>query len=262
MSRKSPQNPPPKRARSFAEIKDVMAFHRRHQEVAKVVSPHKKATATAMTSSVSVKKNQAHHKPTHAPGKPEIDFVKTMRDNHVIPLPTSQRHRVSLRLRQTPPIPRQRLADEREVLRLAKFGEESVSFAADEFVARKLTNADYDLGQEWDDDQTYLRHGVSPDALRKLRRGFWAIQSEIDLHGLNTHEAHDAVLDFLIEARQRGLRCVRIVHGKGLSSPNKLPILKGKVRRWLATWNDVLAYCEPHTFGGGGGAVLVLLRGR
>ena len=61
---------------------------------------------------------------------------------------------------------------------------------------------------------------------------------------------------------QRGCRCVRVIHGKGLTSPNKEPVLKGKVRRWLAHWDDVLAYCEAPRHAGGGGAVLILLRGR
>ena len=58
------------------------------------------------------------------------------------------------------------------------------------------------------------------------------------------------------------MRCVRVIHGKGLTSPNREPILKGKVRRWLARWDDVLAYCEAPRHAGGGGAVIVLLRGR
>jgi len=97
--------------------------------------------------------------------------------------------------------------------------------------------------------------------LSKLRRGRWSVQAELDLHGLNTEESRDALADFLLEARTRGLRCVRVIHGKGLSSPNKEPVLKGKVRKWLAHWDDVLAYCEAPPHSGGGGAVLILLRG-
>ena len=79
---------------------------------------------------------------------------------------------------------------------------------------------------------------------------------------MTSDEAHDALADFLARsARQRGLRCVRVIHGKGLTSPNKEPVLKGKVRRWLAHWDDVLAYCEAPQHAGGGGAVLILLRG-
>ncbi|MEP6679286.1 MAG: Smr/MutS family protein, partial [Betaproteobacteria bacterium] len=75
-------------------------------------------------------------------------------------------------------------------------------------------------------------------------------------------EAHDALADLLVEARARGLRCVRVIHGKGLRSPNREPVLKGKVRRWLAQWDDVLAYCEAPRHAGGAGAVIVLLTGK
>jgi hypothetical protein len=74
-------------------------------------------------------------------------------------------------------------------------------------------------------------------------------------------EARDTLADFLLDARARGARCVRVIHGKGLTSPGKEPVLKGKVRRWLAHWDDVLAYSEAPRHAGGGGAVLVLLRG-
>ena len=88
------------------------------------------------------------------------------------------------------------------------------------------------------------------------------MRAELDLHRLTTEGARDALADFLFEARQRGDRCVRVIHGKGLTSPNREPVLKGKVRKWLAHWDDVLAYCEAPRHAGGGGAVLVLLRGR
>ncbi len=88
------------------------------------------------------------------------------------------------------------------------------------------------------------------------------MQGEIDLHGHTTDEAHDALADFLDDARQHGYRCVRVIHGKGLTSPNREPVLKGKVRAWLSHWDDVLAYCEAPPHAGGGGAVLILLRGR
>ena len=67
-----------------------------------------------------------------------------------------------------------------------------------------------------------------------LRRGHWSVQGELDLHRLTSVEARDALADFLFDARGRGLRCVRVIHGKGLSSPNREPVLKSKVRRWLS----------------------------
>ncbi|MDR0771194.1 MAG: Smr/MutS family protein [Burkholderiales bacterium] len=177
----------------------------------------------------------------------DIDFQRKMRDDDVTPLPPSPR--AVIEIPRPVPVPKQRLRDETEVLALAKYGE----------TPSPMT---WDIGQELEEDQTFLRIGLSPDVLRKLRRGQWAIQRELDLHGMVVDEAHDALVDFLVEARSRGLRCVRIIHGKGLTSPGKTPVLKGKVRRWLALWDDVLAYCEPAHHAGGGGAVVVLLRGR
>jgi DNA-nicking Smr family endonuclease len=88
------------------------------------------------------------------------------------------------------------------------------------------------------------------------------VQGEIDLHGKTTEQARDSLADFLLDARARGRRCIRVIHGKGLTSPNREPVLKGKVRRWLAQWDDVLAYCEAPRHAGGAGAVMVLLKGR
>jgi len=116
------------------------------------------------------------------------------------------------------------------------------------------------VGQELEAEQTFLRKGLGTDVLERLRRGHWSVQGEIDLHRLNRDEARDALADFLLEARGNGWRCVRVVHGKGLGSPNREPVLKNKVRRWLAQRDDVLAYCEAPRHAGGGGAVLVLLK--
>ncbi|HYQ98495.1 MAG TPA: Smr/MutS family protein [Casimicrobiaceae bacterium] len=146
------------------------------------------------------------------------------------------------------PIARQRIADEADALAASKFGAEPAPDA-------------WDVGQEHEAGQTYVRRGLGTDVLARLRRGHWAVQGEIDLHGHTTDEAHDALADFLDDARAHGYRCVRVVHGKGLTSPNKEPVLKGKVRKWLSHWDDVLAYCEAPRHAGGGGAVLVLLRG-
>ena len=149
------------------------------------------------------------------------------------------------------PLPqaRLRMEDERAALELSKYGAEPAPHS-------------WDIGQEIDVEQTFLRRGLGRDILVKLRRGHWVVQAVIDLHGMTTTEAHDALGDFLLDARNRGFRCVRVIHGKGLTSPNREPVLKGKARRWLAQWDDVLAYCEAARHAGGGGAVVVLLRGR
>jgi hypothetical protein len=86
------------------------------------------------------------------------------------------------------------------------------------------------------------------------------VQAHLDLHGLNRWQAALAVVEFLREARRRHVRCLRIVHGKGLGSPNREPVLKSKLRHWLTLREEVLAYCQAPNHEGGSGAILVLLR--
>ena len=113
---------------------------------------------------------------------------------------------------------------------------------------------------ETGEDVAYVREGVSRQVLRRLRRGHWVVQDQLDLHGLTRAEAREALAEFLRAAVGRARRCVRIVHGKGLGSKNREPVLKGKVKVWLARREEVLAFCQAPPAQGGSGAVLVLLR--
>ena len=116
--------------------------------------------------------------------------------------------------------------------------------------------------QDWldsGDEPNFLRAGIPRQALRKLRSGAWVIQDQLDLHGLDRHEAREALAAFLAACRKRGLRCVRVIHGKGLGSINREPVLKVKVKHWLAQREEVLAYCQARPVDGGSGALLVLL---
>lgn len=142
-----------------------------------------------------------------------------------------------------PPLPKQRQLDERQVLA------QSVS---DEIDLESLLDTDESL--------SYRRAGIGPDVLRRLRRGDWVIQSELDLHGHRVEEAREELAAFLKEAIKRGQRCVRIVHGKGLGSKDRRPVLKGKVRAWLVQRDEVIAFCQARAAEGGSGAVVVLLR--
>ncbi|WP_374357750.1 Smr/MutS family protein [Chitinimonas sp.] len=119
----------------------------------------------------------------------------------------------------------------------------------------------------WDEIESgeellYLRAGQKLDTLKKLRRGHWVVQAQLDLHGLNTDEARAAVGGFLHRCVQADQRCVRIIHGKGLGSRNKEPVLKNKLRNWLVQRDEVLAFCQARPVDGGAGAAIVLLRGR
>jgi DNA-nicking Smr family endonuclease len=179
----------------------------------------------------------------HAGG--DIDLAQAFADVQRLAPTTRRRHAPP----RPAPIPAQRIADDRDALEASKYGD---SPAPDS----------WEVGQELEGEQTFLRSGLGSDILAKLRRGHWSVRGELDLHGLNSDEARDVLADFLVAARQHGDRCVRVIHGKGLTSPNREPVLKGKVRRWLAHWDDVLAYCEAPRHAGGGGAVLILLRGK
>jgi DNA-nicking Smr family endonuclease len=143
------------------------------------------------------------------------------------------------------PIARQTSLDERSALRESLSGPISLDDAVDS-------------GEEL----VFLREGLARDVLRKLRRGHWVVEDSLDLHGMNRVEAELSVAEFLRRCSLRQSRCVRIVHGKGLGSRNREPVLKGKLRRWLALREEVLAFCQAPATQGGGGAALVLLQAR
>ena len=113
---------------------------------------------------------------------------------------------------------------------------------------------------ETGEELLYLRDGHSPDILSKLRRVHWVIQANIDLHALISDEARLYVSTFISDCKKHGIRCVRIVHGKGLGSRNREPVLKHKLRGWLMQKDEVIAYAEAKKQDGGSGAVIVLLK--
>ncbi|MFM2261703.1 MAG: hypothetical protein RI959_379 [Pseudomonadota bacterium] len=141
------------------------------------------------------------------------------------------------------PLPQQRQRDEQAVMQEA---------LSDEFDAETLLFTDEHL--------SFRRPGVGPEVVRKLRQGDWSIQAQLDLHGLRTDEARHTLATFVREAHRRGLRCVRVVHGKGLGSPGKTPVLKGRVHSWLVQKNEVMAFVQARPAEGGAGALVVLLR--
>ena len=157
--------------------------------------------------------------------------------------PLAQSPRVVRKPSPPAPLPRQSLKDERAALAESLCGPLSV-----------------DDTMESGEELTFLREGLSPQVLRKLRRGHWVIEENLDLHGMNRVEAALGVTEFLRHCRAKRLRCVRIVHGKGHGSRNREPVLKGKLRKWLSVRDEVLAFCQAPAAHGGGGALLVLLK--
>jgi DNA-nicking Smr family endonuclease len=131
----------------------------------------------------------------------------------------------------------------------------------DEAVMHESMSDEFDISTllDVDDQLSFRRPGIGTDVTRKLRKGEWSIQGQIDLHGLRSDEARNAMGQFIRDAKRMGWRCVRVVHGKGLGSPGKEPVLKSKVQRWLVQKNEVLAFVQAKPSDGGGGALLVLL---
>jgi len=176
------------------------------------------------------------------PAEAEDLFQQAVKDAR--PLPNEVKH---ARLHHPPkkpkPIPKQFILDEQQAL-------------ADSLSDHYIPAHELETGEEL----LYLRDGHSPDILSKLRRGHWVIQAAIDLHGLISDEARLYVATFLNDCKKHGLRCVRIVHGKGIGSRNREPVLKHKLRGWLMQRDEVIAYAEARRQDGGSGAVIVLLK--
>ena len=156
--------------------------------------------------------------------------------------PLAESRRKPLARPRPAPLPRQTWRDERAALAESLAGPLSVDDALDS-------------GEEL----VFARNGVGRDVLRKLRRGHWVIEDELDLHGMNRLQAAVAVAEFLRGCLRRRRGCVRIVHGKGLGSHNREPVLKVLLRKWLLR-EEVLAYCQAPAAEGGSGAVLILLK--
>jgi DNA-nicking Smr family endonuclease len=168
---------------------------------------------------------------------PEQLFRDAMRA--VKPLP-----RADARPAHPKPIPRARFTrlDHREVLK------ESLLAPADETLL--ITG----------DELLFRRPHVPEDVLLRLRRGHYAVDDEIDLHGLTGAEAKNALREFVAESALRRMNCVRVIHGKGKRSGPRGPVLKHVVNRWLQHTDAVLAFASARSVDGGSGAVYVLLK--
>lgn len=164
-------------------------------------------------------------------------FRNAVRDVAPLPKPDKTLHT----RRQPPPLPRQIPRDEQ--------------IMPDDSLSDHIP-LEMEAGNEW----SFLRPGVSRQTLRRLRRGHWGIQAQLDLHGYTRDEARRELVTFLDTSNERGFRCVRVIHGKGLGSKSHGPVLKVRIGSWLSQRDDVLAFCQARPEDGGSGAVLVLLK--
>lgn len=178
--------------------------------------------------------------PGRAPPPDETELFKAAVAD-ALPLPDSGKRAPSAP--HVPPVPRQRIRDEQQALA------DSLS----DYIG-------WEDSMEAGEELIFLRTGLRLDTLKKLRRGHWVLQAEMDLHGMISSEARQAVSAFLAYCGKRGLRCVRIIHGKGLGSKNREPVLRTRVKHWLMQKDEVLAFCQARAVDGGSGAVVVLLK--
>lgn len=140
------------------------------------------------------------------------------------------------------PIPRQRQLDEQQIQH--------------DMLSEHYDPSTWETGEEL----LFVRPGVQHSVFQKLRRGQYSVHAELDLHGLTVPQARVAISEFLHECRVRGLRCVRIIHGKGYGSRHRKPILKVKLNKWLQQRDEIMAFCSARQMDGGTGAVYVLLK--
>lgn len=157
-----------------------------------------------------------------------------------------RKHAPSSRVRRKPPTPsprpRSREADDKAVIREVLYGPFDADMA---------------------DDVDALHHrgpGIQDRVWRRLKRGGYHIGGELDLHGLNREQAYLAVADFITRSRESDVRCIRIIHGKGLRSSGHGPVIRRLLGGWLRRRNEVLAFCPAQRADGGSGATYVLLR--
>lgn len=178
------------------------------------------------------------------PDEEDLDPVALFREAVADARPVRDGGRVTLATPKPKPVPVHSQRDEDEALREALEGQMGLS-------------DDIEIGEA----ETYARHGIPLRVQRDLRHGRWAVQARIDLHGMGVEDARLAVVQFLLQARRAGQRCVLVIHGKGLGSAGGEPLLRTRVRGWLMQKDEVLAFCDAPPGFGGSGAALVLLKG-
>ncbi len=150
-------------------------------------------------------------------------------------------------------------------LRAAKHAPARARTAAEETAAvlrESMLSDQFDVDGLLDEEPTlsWSAPGVGPDVVKRLRKRYWPVEDELDLHGLTRDDARRHVDAYLRKSSKRGVRCVRIIHGVGYGSAGGEPVLRGMLHSWLVQTADVIAFCVAGRTDGGHGALIVLLR--
>lgn len=214
--------------RPLTDLADLRAAVRAHQRDAAARAEAERAAF------------EHEHRQAIAAAREQRLFAEALGD--VVPLRSPDR--VVKGAGQPEPRPLQRERDEQEAL-----------------AATMSDEIDIERYLDHDDALSYTAPSIGPEVVTRMRRGAWKITAQLDLHGLRRDEAREVLVGFLDDCRRNGVRCVRIIHGKGLGSVNREPVLKDKVRKWLVQRTDVLAFCQAPPNDGGAGALFVLLAG-
>ena len=168
------------------------------------------------------------------------DDIKLFRQT-IVEVETIKYDGVDLSTPKPPPVPNQTILSEQETF-------------------NQMANDPFDIPDVEIGDELYFRRsGVQEQIIRKLRRGQFAIESELDLHGMTVNVAKKELNDFLYYCQSTNRRCIRIIHGKGHGSVNKIPVLKNKLNKWLQRYDSILAFCSAPSHDGGTGAIYVLI---
>lgn len=191
----------------------------------------------------SMRKPRKQRAPISAPGEADLDDAARSLFQAAVDEVTPLSHDLTEPYRPRPRArARFREYDERQVLQ--------------DTLSNQYDPGDYETGEElW-----YARPGLQRRLLKRLRRGHFTLEAECDLHGLTVLQARQVLVEFLHHCRTKRLGCVRIIHGKGHGSHQRLPVLKTKMSGWLRQRDEVLAFCSARPFDGGTGALYVLLK--
>ncbi len=111
-------------------------------------------------------------------------------------------------------------------------------------------------------DEELQKSGLSHRDFTRLKQGKYCREKELYLRGYTVEKATTQLKQFIDQSVWSGFRCVKIVHGKGMNSPNGISHIKLECQRILALNKFVIGYTRALPNDGGTGAKYVLLKKR